>query len=337
MTVINEAKGEPCGVTGAAMKVSIALTTYNGARYLGEQLASFAAQKRCPDELVVCDDGSTDHTIRVLEDFARSAAFPVQIFRNPENLGFVRNFEQAISKCSGDLIFLSDQDDEWYETKILAIEQVFQARPEVSLVVHDGDLGDENLTTQGTTMLGQVIRGFGSSDSLVMGALTTVRKNLLAYALPFPSSVNGHDIWLHRLAGLLQARHVHPQRLQVIRRHGSNTSNWVASSIKSIGRLDVWGSQYKSPIASSYGDRLLMNECCQHALDRAAVGGSSFGGRAIQDGLRHLAAEREALIARDELARCTGLQQKAMSLQMLLRGDYRFFNGYMSFLRDVTR
>src|ERR1700730_3732237 len=80
-------------------KISVALCTYNGERFLGRQLASMQQQTRLPDELVVCDDCSTDSTIGILNEFATSAGFPVRIIRNEQNLGFVANFEQAIRLC----------------------------------------------------------------------------------------------------------------------------------------------------------------------------------------------------------------------------------------------
>lgn len=319
------------------MKISIALTTFNGARYLGEQLASYAAQTRMPDELVACDDASSDDTVGLLEEFGRSAPFPVRVFCNGTNLGFVRNFEQAMAKCTGDLVFLSDQDDVWHPSKIEAIERIFMARPHVSLVVHDGDLCDGNLVSQGATKLSQVMKGFGSSDSLVMGALSAIRRNLIDLALPFPEAIIGHDIWMHRLAQLLHARFVLSENLQSIRRHGANTSNWVASSVKPIGRLDVWRSQYRSPTAANYGDRLSINAACEAVLARIATQRGSFSSETVTAGQRYLAAEKRALLARDALARSRGLTQKLQSVRLLCRGDYRFFNGYMSFLRDVTR
>src|SRR3954470_17842517 len=92
---------------------SVAMCTYNGARFLGEQLASVAAQTRPPDELVVCDDRSTDETASLVRDFAAAAPFRVRLHVNERNLGSTRNFERAVSLCEGDLIALSDQDDEW--------------------------------------------------------------------------------------------------------------------------------------------------------------------------------------------------------------------------------
>ena|SRR2546421_3140447 len=93
-------------------KFLVAMCTYNGARHVREQLESFAAQTRLPaDELVICDDCSTDQTINILPDFGAGASFPVHIQVNKFNLGSTKNFEQAISFCHGDLIALSDQDD----------------------------------------------------------------------------------------------------------------------------------------------------------------------------------------------------------------------------------
>ena len=76
--------------------ISVALCTYNGARFLEQQLASLEAQELRPDELVVCDDRSTDNTVQMLESFARTAPFPVRIHVNPVNLGSTRNFDRAM-------------------------------------------------------------------------------------------------------------------------------------------------------------------------------------------------------------------------------------------------
>src|SRR3954454_9678676 len=96
------------------MKVSVALASYNGARFIDEQLASLAAQTRPPDELVVCDDGSTDDTLDHVERFAATAPFEVRIVRNAENLGFSGNFQRVLALVRGDIVFICDQDDIWY-------------------------------------------------------------------------------------------------------------------------------------------------------------------------------------------------------------------------------
>lgn len=118
------------------MKISIAMTTYNGERFLQEQLDSFLWQTRLPDELVVCDDGSTDRTLEVLEAFAHKAPFPVRVFRNPQRLGFSKNFEKAALMCSGDLIAFSDQDDVWLPKKLFLISDSFKDK-NIGFVFHD--------------------------------------------------------------------------------------------------------------------------------------------------------------------------------------------------------
>ena len=93
------------------LKLSVAMATYNGERFLEQQLLSIARQIRLPDEMVVSDDGSNDGTIDILERFATNAPFPVRIYRNLNPLGYGDNFLKAASLCDGDLIAFSDQDD----------------------------------------------------------------------------------------------------------------------------------------------------------------------------------------------------------------------------------
>ncbi len=131
-------------LTSLHMRISIALCTYNGERFLSDQLESFLAQTRLPDELVVCDDASSDSTLKILEDFATKAPFKVRIFRNNKNLGSTLNFEKAIELCIADIIFLSDQDDIWLPKKIETIELEFIKSRSVGMVFSNAELIDEN-------------------------------------------------------------------------------------------------------------------------------------------------------------------------------------------------
>ena len=124
-------------------RISIALCTYNGERFLPRQLASIQQQTRLPDELIVCDDRSTDQTLQIVRDFAAAVSFPVKIHQNARTLGSTRNFEQAILLCSGDLIALSDQDDIWYPQRLARSEQEFEAHANAGLVFSDADVIDE--------------------------------------------------------------------------------------------------------------------------------------------------------------------------------------------------
>jgi glycosyltransferase involved in cell wall biosynthesis len=131
------------------MKFSVAMCTFNGARYLLEQLESIAAQTRPPDELILCDDGSTDETVEIAQSFARTSSFPVLIKVNETNLGSTQNFDQALGLCEGELIAFSDQDDIWLPDKLSQLEQSFA--PGVGLAFTNGYIVDDSLKPLGLT------------------------------------------------------------------------------------------------------------------------------------------------------------------------------------------
>jgi glycosyltransferase involved in cell wall biosynthesis len=309
------------------MKISVAMTTFNGERYLAEQLGSIAAQTRLPDELVVHDDKSTDRSVELLHDFKRRAPFPVHIVQNEKNLGFTANFGAALGHCEGELIFLADQDDSWFPNKIAAMESVFRSNPNLLLAIHDGELGDENLTAMGTRYLAQVRKGFGDETRFVTGALTVLRQVLLQYTLPIPAGIIGHDGWLHYVGRMLGARSVIDMPLQTIRRHSANTSHWIASSVQPISRSDVLWRQHAEAPASSYADRLVYNDALLSRLDASVD--SEITGR--------LYSERRAILHREDLLSHNWLGRKTSATRMLIRGDYSHFNGITSFLRDCLR
>src|SRR5690349_5613283 len=132
------------------------MCTYNGAEFLPAQWESILAQSRKPDEIVVCDDGSADETRGLLEKFAAESSIPVTLRFNEKNLGSVKNFEQAIRLCSGDVIALSDQDDVWRNDKLQTIETAFDKSPKVGLVFSDAEIVDQNLKPLGRGMWSEV-------------------------------------------------------------------------------------------------------------------------------------------------------------------------------------
>ena len=118
------------------------MATYNGARFLEPQLASIAAQTRLPDELVVCDDQSSDESVEIVERFASRAPFEVRVVRNPERLGFAGNFLQAARMSRGDVIAWCDQDDVWMPEKLAVCARELESDDEVLLVVHASRMGE---------------------------------------------------------------------------------------------------------------------------------------------------------------------------------------------------
>lgn len=107
------------------LSISIAMATYNGAKYIREQLDDLAAQSQLPAELVICDDQSSDDTLALVANFAETAPFPVQIHRNPERLGYRANFMKAAGLCGSKLIAFCDQDDRWRPRKLELLVKCF--------------------------------------------------------------------------------------------------------------------------------------------------------------------------------------------------------------------
>jgi glycosyltransferase involved in cell wall biosynthesis len=324
---------------GKKVRISIALATYNGAKYLPEQLDSFLVQTKFPDELVVCDDNSGDDTIALLKSFSKSAPFEVRIIRNTTNLGYTQNFAKAISHCSGDVIFLSDQDDVWFDNKIERVTSLFEKSPNCWVVVHNARIVDEHLSWSDVTKLQQIRLGYGSRGSLVTGALTALRRNYIPIIIPIPPGIVGHDHWIHGLCSIFEGRRIVCEEcLQLIRRHFENTSEWVVNSRKRIGKLDVFLSQFQTTPAVDYSDRIIINEAMQDRLTEITkiLNRPSDIAAAIGEGDR-LKKEHYALERRQRLALSGLLARRYLAFSMLLRGDYEYFNGLRSFMRDIFR
>lgn len=193
------------------MKISVAMCTFNGSQYLAAQLESLASQTRLPDELVVCDDASTDDTRAIVDVFADGSPFPVRLHARHRNVGVVRNFEDAIRHCSGDVIALCDQDDIWHEDKLQRTEAAFNSNPEVGMVFSDADVVDVHLRplgysawqsfgfgprSQRMVTSGQAFRVF-LRDNVVTGATMAFRRSFRDLILPVPIGKKWlHDGWI---------------------------------------------------------------------------------------------------------------------------------------------
>ena len=181
------------------------MCTYNGAEFLPAQLESILRQSRAPDQIVICDDGSTDETQTVLQKF------DLKVNVNEHKLGTVKNFENAIKLCTGDIVVLSDQDDVWHEDKLEVIGAAFERNAKTGLVFSDAEIVDENLNPTGRRMWDEV--GFDAHkrklvahgralDVLitgwtVTGATMAFRSEYRNLALPIPTNIQMiHDGWI---------------------------------------------------------------------------------------------------------------------------------------------
>lgn len=118
--------------------ISVALCTYNGERYIREQIESILNQTLPVDEIVVCDDGSTDETLQIIEQVGKNVSTNIRIHQNEKNLGTCANFQKAVDLCRGSIIFLSDQDDVWCSNKVKTIVDYFEQNNEKQVVFSDG-------------------------------------------------------------------------------------------------------------------------------------------------------------------------------------------------------
>jgi glycosyltransferase involved in cell wall biosynthesis len=125
------------------------MATYNGERFIRQQLDSLAAQTLLPHELVVCDDRSTDATLSIVQEFAGVAPFPVSIHQNSERLGYSDNFLRAAGLATGEWIAFCDQDDVWLPEKLAHVAAAAKSQATVVLVVHSATVVDPHLRPTG--------------------------------------------------------------------------------------------------------------------------------------------------------------------------------------------
>ncbi len=203
--------------------ISVCIATYNGEKYIKEQLSSILCQLDAEDEIVVSDDGSTDETINIIKNFNDSR---VRVIQNRSKHGIIWNFENALKNCTGDYIFLSDQDDIWHSSKVKVCNRYFQSG-EVLIV------SDAYIINQAASILYQsyfnilkskagIIRNLKFNSYL--GCCMAFSRSVLDSALPFPKHIVMHDIWIGLVSELLYKPIFIEEKLVYYRRHDSNCS-----------------------------------------------------------------------------------------------------------------
>jgi glycosyltransferase involved in cell wall biosynthesis len=318
-----------------ALGLSIALATHNGERYLAEQLESFAAQHRRPDELVVCDDASTDGTVAILERFSSNAPFAVRIEVNGTRLGCAGNFARALSLCTGDVLFLSDQDDVWLSDKLGTIESVLLARPDVGMVFGDMHIVDRELSPLGYTgfdALGfrakpmRIVQEGRTFEALlrynvISGATMGFRAHLRDLVLPIGAGWV-HDEWIALLVSAVTEVGLIDRPLVLYRQH---TDQQIG--LKRLG----WMGQLR--VAWAMGKPYM-----QRMVERA----DTARGRLLESGRPLVRPQYADLLgaklehARGRLAMRTTALRAPMVLAALRRGDYdRFDYGWKSAMQDL--
>lgn len=211
------------------ISVSVAMCTRDGVAFVEDQLRSLLDQTRPPDEIVVSDDASRDGTAERVSEFAQGSRVPVRVRRNPSPVGYRENFERAIGACTGDVIFLADQDDVWLPEKIAEMLGPFAS--EGAGIVHcDATVTDAELDPTGGTVFStqpglgldrrrspvELVRGVG-----IPGCTMAFRADLGGFLLPL-SRLWGHDLWIVLVGSALAEVVPVTRPLMLYRRHAGS-------------------------------------------------------------------------------------------------------------------
>jgi len=316
------------------LKISVAMCTYNGERYLREQLDSIARQARLPDELVVCDDNSTDRTIEIINAFTSSAPFSVRLYKNNTNIGSTKNFEQAIKFCGGEIIALADQDDVWHPDKLELTEQIFLDSQETGAVFSNGTVVNESLSPMGYTLWETF--GFKRKDksdfnsgksfdvllkhNVVTGATMAFRSKLRETILPIPS-IWIHDKWAAIIISALNNICYIDKCLVDYRQHGNQQIGGLNKKSLEKIKQSMKVDNYKTQI-NEY-ELLLDYFLHQNLANR------SYIITRIEEKISHLKM-------REDIYKCGIVAKFAKVAMELLKGRYHSYsNGYLSAYKDL--
>lgn len=202
------------------MEISICIATYNGERYIREQVESILHQLDCEAEIVIVDDASTDGTIRILENFSDSR---ICIIRHNQNLGVLRTFERALGEATGEVLFLCDQDDVWQPEKVEKVIRIFDADPSVTLVLTNGEMVDSSGHSLGKALhdTGRIPLGLIANliKNRYQGSVMAFRREVLEAALPFPRDIPMHDAWIGLVNSIVGRAQYNPAELIKYRQH----------------------------------------------------------------------------------------------------------------------
>jgi hypothetical protein len=320
-------------------RLSIAMITFNGARYVQEQLDSIASQSRPPDELIICDDGSNDGTPKILEMFAMKAPFPVRLVFNEKNLGYVKNSEKAIGLCTGEIIFLADQDDVWLPEKVACVEKVFTRFPRAGIVFSNAEIVDQHLRPLGSDLWQKA--DFNRSrqrrltqgsafevlfkGNVVYGTTMAFRSSFNDLILPMPSDWDA-DEWIALLISSSASLAALNHRLVKYRQHSSNLwgapegTNTVREQLARVRQPD------RQVIYSSMAKQYALLR--QRLIKALQYGCNPKRVKLVEDRYRHLRLRAE--MDKGLLARVPKVLGELVTLRY-----HRFSGGWRAIIKDT--
>lgn len=242
-------------------RVSIALCTFNGEKFIKEQVVSIINQTRLPEEIVICDDLSNDKTVDIINQIALESNVEIKLYINKERLGVTKNFDKAISLCSGEVILLSDQDDFWINTKIEKILKVFENFPDVDILFSDALIVDENLNKK-DILSNRTInkskkmierREFLKAmlkNNVMTGMTMAFSKKIKQYISPI-DNLWIHDYWIGIIGSTIGEVYYCNEQLVLYRQHvnnliGSRNKTYYRKFVQNIQKIEKYRQHVKN-------------------------------------------------------------------------------------------
>lgn len=197
------------------------MASYNGEKYIQDQVQSILQQLQPSDELIISDNESTDHTVEILQqNFHSDSRLRIVECHIP---GVLANFNNALRNCKNDIIFLSDQDDIWQPNKVEVILNNFVKYPNIDLIMSDIKVVDNELNTIIPSFFAYRGTKLGVIKNIIkntyIGCAMAFRRSFVQPLLPIPNDVPMHDMWLGIMANKLHKAMLIPDKLVLYRRH----------------------------------------------------------------------------------------------------------------------
>lgn len=223
-------------------KISIAIATYNGEKYLREQLESLYSQTMSPDEIIVVDDCSTDNTITILEEYHQR--YGLKYYVNEKNLGVNKNFEKAILLCNGDYIALCDQDDVWLphkiETTYKKIKEIENNEPALVSSLNISVDKDLNVLSKPKPKEGTDLNATDYSKTLLghysQGCTLMMNRKLVKQIIPLPENEIVYDIYIGLVAAMIGNKCIINEPLMLYRHHNNNVLGKINNEKNNISK-----------------------------------------------------------------------------------------------------
>jgi glycosyltransferase involved in cell wall biosynthesis len=323
----------------SGLRISVAMCTYNGARFLQQQLQSIAAQSRLPDELIICDDCSTDGTVEIIDAFVRRACFPVRVLINEGTLGATKNFEKAIALCQCEIIVLADQDDVWLSPKLECIADIFMRWPETVAAFSDADIIDEaSKCVKGrlweTFFFGRKEqKRFANGQALnvllkhpvVTGATMAFREEFRRLVLPMPAH-HAHDYWMSILLSACGDFRLIPDALIQYRQHASQKIGLGLGGLTLMERAE---RAFKDGRESYFAEYDCFTQACKRLEARKGeVLNSDVAIKSITQKIAHRSVRRR-------LPKLRLLRLPTVLREVVNRGYWNYSEGWKSVARDL--